>query len=596
MELAGEKVVREASGLRRLKTNPASEGNWVSRFFLIFPYLFISILLAPMMAAALIHLLSYVYSVPVNFFSSLFFLIVGTGISFRIMLNFQQSNPSRIVIRKQYATLLGMFVGLLPVFSALKLASSTIWEQRFNWLYFSNEDTAAWVSAARATLQNGHLPEGTSDSEYSLYGSASVLPGVILRILTSGKTASSHYDAVLMGTDAVLFSYLYTAIVAVSLVAAFLFIMPKSIDLPKPNNFISILILTTSISLASSSLFVAIPIAQGSFLGLSWAIIGTFASMFFTYIALESKRINIGILLAIFMVSNFAVSIWPYLEIVYIIVSILFLMLTLTDENLSIQIKLGLPAALIFGGVLGALKPFLDITKDNTFITLSSAQGLIIERDQLLIILAILGATYLVFALKDKHDTNPAIPAFVVGALFAAAVVTFSTRQNGILGEYGIAKLQYIGIVIATISGLLYFANQISNLENFAVSLFLSLTIFSAVNFSTQLSAITVWPSSFSVGAIGPPGDVLKRQIKVMSESNLSCIPKNDDSREKAYKCNRWASALSSTNSDLDFQFRAALLNDPRDMKVIVEEFWERNFFYDRLPIPMAKLFGIDTK
>lgn len=566
------------------------------KFSLIFPSLFVSFLMAPMMSAALIHIFSYLYAVPINFFSSFVFIVASTGITFRIIVNYQIKHPSRINLRNQYGTLLGLSIGLLPILSALQLANSTIWSQRFNWLYFSNEDNAAWVSLARATLQNGHLPQGTIDSEYSLYGSASVLPGVIIRILTSGKTASSHYEAALMGIDAVLLSYLYAAVVTVALVAAFLLILPTNLDLPKKENFFSPMILAASIGLASASLFVAIPIAQGSFLGISWAIIGSFTAMLFSYWEYETKRLSIGILLYIILAANFSVSIWPYLQVVYISVSLVTIVLTSRDARFSRYFKIFVPAALVLGGSLGAIEPFLSITQNSTFATLSSAQGLIIERNQILIFLAISSAIYILFLLKDRHDINPAIPAFVVGSIVAAGIVTFITRQNGLLGEYGIAKLQYIGISIAIISGLLYFAIQISSFENAPISILLAMSIFSAVNYLPQLSAISTWPSSFSTGGIGPPGDALKYQLRKMSKPNFSCIPKNDDSREKAYVCNRWASALSSTNSDLDFQFRAALLNDPRDVKVIVDEFRAKNFFDDRIAIPISEILALDTK
>jgi hypothetical protein len=559
----------------------------------LFPALFIAILLSPMLAAALIHFLSYFYPVPINFFSSVVFLLIASGFTFRFLWTFQVNRQTGIAIRNQYGTLLGLLLGLLPVFSALKLASSTIWEQRFNWLYFSNEDTATWVSLARATLQNGHVPQETSDSEYSLYGSASVLPGVLLRIVTSGKTASSHYEAVLMGVDAVLLSYLYAAVVAVTVVGAFLLVLPTQL---RQNSFFVPLVLATSIGLAGASLFVAIPIAQGSFLSLSWAILGTFVALFFTYLSYDSKHLSVGIIFAIFITANFAVSTWPYLEVTYIFVSVVALIVTFPDEKFLTSIKVALPSALVFGGAIAAIKPFFEITEENTFMSLSSAQGLILERDQILIALAILGSIYILFTLKNKSDPNPAFPAFVVGSLFAAAVITFTTRQSGLLGEYGVAKLQYLGIAIAIISGLLYFANQIKNLESISVSLLIALTIFSGVTLFPQLSAITKWPSSFSVGGIGPPGDALKKQIRVMSESNFSCIPENDDSREKAYICNRWASALSSTNSNLDFEFRATILNDPRVVRLIIAEFRNKRFFEDRLSVPMERLLGLDTK
>jgi hypothetical protein len=562
-------------------------------FLELFPSLFVAILLSPMLAAALIHFLSYFFPIPINFFSSIVFLLIASGFTFKLFWTIQVNHQMRITLRNQYGTLFGLLLGLLPVFSALKLASSTIWEQRFNWLYFSNEDTATWISLARATLQNGHVPQDTSDSEYSLYGSASVFPGVLLRIVTSGRTASSHYEAVLMGVDAVLLSYLYAAVVTVALVGAFLLVLPTHLH---RNSFTVPMVLTMSISIASASLFVAIPLAQGSFLSLSWAIIGTFAVLFFTYLAYESKRLGIGIIVAILMTANFAVSTWPYLEVVYIFVSVLAIALTLNNQNISAPIKIWGPAALVFGGTIAAIEPFFAITEESTFLSLSSAQGLILERDQILIALAMLGVTFILFALKNEYDMNPAFPAFVVGSLFAAAVVTFATRQSGLLGEYGVAKLQYLGITIAIISGLLYFANQIKNLESISVSLLIALTIFSGVTLFPQLSAITKWPSSFSVGGIGPPGDALKKQIRVMSESNFSCIPENDDSREKAYICNRWASALSSTNSNLDFEFRAALLNDPREVKLIIAEFRNKKFFEDRLSVPMERLLGLDTK
>jgi hypothetical protein len=266
------------------------------------------------------------------------------------------------------------------------------------------------------------------------------------------------------------------------------------------------------------------------------------------------------------------------------------------DEKFPTSIRVALPSALVFGGAIAAIEPFIAITKQSNFMSLSSAIGLIIQRDQMLIALAILGAIYVLFALKNRIVVNPTFPVFIVGSMFSAGVVTFATRQNGLLGEYGIAKLQYMSIVIAVISGLLYFANQIDNLKNISISLLLALTIFSGVNFFSQFSAITNWPSSFSVGGIGAPGDVLKKQIRLMSEANLSCIPKSDDSREITYKCNRWASALSTTNSDLDFQFRAALLNDPRDVKLIIKDFRDKKFFEDRLSIPLEQLLGLATK
>ena len=568
----------------------------ISRLIFEIPSLSISIILAPLMSAALIHFLSYLYAIPVNLISSIVFIVISIGITFRILKNFWINHPPHITIRNQYGTLLGMLIGLLPILSALKLASSTIWDQRFNWLYFSNEDNAAWVSLARATLQDGHLPQSTSDSEYSLYGSASVLPGVIIRILTSGRTASSHYEAVLMGIDAVLLSYLYAAVVTVVLVASFLLILPTNLGLPKKDNFFSHMILAASIGLAGASLFVAIPIAQGSFLGISWAIIGSFAAMLFSYLAYETKRINIAIFLSIILTANFAVSIWPYLEVIYIFVSLVTIILTSRDLRFSKCFKVFVPMALVLGGSLGAIGPFFSITQNSTFATLSSAQGLIIERNQILILLAISSAIYILFVVKDRYDTNPAIPAFVVGLLVAAGTVTFITRQNGLLGEYGIAKLKYIGISMAIISGLLYFAIQVRCLENAPISILIAMSIFSAINYVPQLSAITTWPSSFSVGGIGPPGDALKIHVRKMSEPNFSCIPKNDDSREKAYVCNRWASALSSTNSDLDFQFRAALLNDSRDVEDIVEEFRAKNFFDDRLAIPISEILALDTK
>jgi hypothetical protein len=279
------------------------------------------------------------------------------------MLNFQRSNPSRIVIRKQYATLLGMFVGLLPVFSALKLASSTIWEQRFNWLYFSNED-----------------------------GSASTLPGVIIRILSSGKTASSHYEAVLMGVDAVLLSYLYAAVAAVALVGGFMLIMQARTHKPNRSSFFVSMALTMSIALASASLFVAFPIAQGSFMGLSWTILGTFAVMFFMYIAFESNKKAFDSVIQVFIVSSFAVSIWPYISYVYLIVAVLIVILTHKKSSFVPVVKFGLPIALVAGCAVGAIKPFLVILQDNTFISLSSAQGLVIQRDPWVVLLGLLAA------------------------------------------------------------------------------------------------------------------------------------------------------------------------------------------------------------
>jgi hypothetical protein len=578
---------------RKLLTWQILISSSIKNFFELFPVLFISILLSPMFASSLIHFFSYMHPVPINFFSSSVFLLVSTGITFKIIWSFQVNPQIAMALRSQYGTLLGLLLGLLPIFSALKLASSTIWEQRFNWLYFSNEDTATWVSLARSTLQNGHLPQDTSDSEYSLYGSASAMPGVLLRIVTSGKNASSHYEAVLMGVDAVLLSYLYAAVVAVALAGAFLLILPASLN---RNRLLVPLVLAMSIGLASASLFVAIPIAQGSFLSLSWAILGTLAALFFTYLAYESERIRAGIVVAILITANFSVSTWPYLMVIYVFVSVTAFVLTLDVPSISTPIKIGPPTALVFGGTIAVIEPFFAITEENTFTSLSSAQGLIIERDQILIALAMLGVLVILLALKNGFNVNPAFPSFVVGSLFAAGIVTFLTKQSGLIGEYGVAKLQYIGIAIAVISGLLYLANHINDLENISVALLLALTIFSGVNLFPQLSAITRWPSSFAIGGIGPPGEELKKQIRVMSESNLSCIPKNDDSREKAYICNRWASALSSTNSDLDFQFRAALLNDPREIQVIIEEFRTKDFFEDRLGIPIAQLLGLDTK
>ena len=577
-------------------TIPVSERSLVSRFLLIFPSLVVSIFLAPLISSALIHLFSYIHKVPINLFSSLVALIVSTAVILRIILKIQTKQPFRFNFPNQYGTLLGLLLALLPVFSALKLASSTIWEQRFNWLYSSNEDAAAWVSLARATLQNGHLPQDTGDSEYSLYGSASTLPGVIIRILTSGKTASSHYEAVLMGVDAVLLSYLYAAVAAVALVGGFILMMPARLHKPNRSNFFVSMALTMSIALASASLFVAFPIAQGSFLGLSWTILGTFAVMFFMYIAFESNKKAFDSVIQVFIVSSFAVSIWPYISSVYLIVALLIIILTYGKSSFAPVVKYGLPIALVAGCAVGAIKPLLVIFKDNTFISLSSAQGLVIQREPWVVLLGLFAAVYIAFSSRNLLDVNPAIPAVVIGSIFAAALITFATRQAGLLGEYGVAKLQYVGIVIAVIAGLLYFAIQIINLDNFRTSLLLALAVFSAISFLPQLSSITAWPSSFSVGGIGPPGDALKKKIRTMSESNFSCIPKIDDSREKAYVCNRWASALSSTNSEMDFEFRAALLSDPQDVNAIIDEFKAKGFFTDRRSVPIAEILGLDTK
>ena len=577
-------------------TSPVSESNLISKFLLIFPSLVVSILLSPLISSALIHLFSYIYEVPINLFSLLVALIFSTVVILRIILKIQIKHPFGFSFRNQYGTLLGLLLSLLPVFSALKLASSTIWEQRFNWLYYSNEDTAAWVSLARATLQNGHLPQDTSDSEYSLYGSASTLPGVIIRILSSGKTASSHYEAVLMGVDAVLLSYLYAAVAAVALVGGFMLIMQARTHKPNRSSFFVSMALTMSIALASASLFVAFPIAQGSFLGLSWTILGTFAVMFFMYIAFESNEKALDSVLQVFVVSIFVVSIWPYISAVYLIVALLIVILTYGSSSFAPVVKFGLPIALVVSCAIGAIKPFLVIFQNNTFISLSSAQGLVIQRDLWVVLLGLLASVYIVMNFRNKLDFNPAIPAVVIGSIFSAALIAFTTRQAGLLGEYGVAKLQYVGIVIAVIAGLLCFAIQIINLENFRISVLLALAVFSAISFLPQLSSITAWPSNFSVGGIGPPGDALKNKIRTMPESNFSCIPKKDDSREKAYLCNRWASALSSTNSEMDFEFRAALLSDPRDVEAIVEEFEAKGFFADRRSVPTAEILGLDTK
>jgi hypothetical protein len=577
-------------------TSLVSERSLVSRFLLIFPSLVVSILLSPLIASALIHVFSYIYKVPVNLFSLLVALIISTAVVLRIILRIQIKQQFRFNFPNQYGTLLGLMLALLPVFSALKLASSTIWEQRFNWLYYSNEDTAAWVSLARATLQNGHLPQDTSDSEYSLYGSASTLPGVIIRILTSGKTASSHYEAVLMGVDAVLLSYLYAAVAAVALVGGFMLIMPARTHKPNRSSFFVSTALAMSIALASASLSVAFPIAQGSFLSLTWTILGTFTVMFFMYVAFESDQKAIGSIVQVLVLSCFTVSIWPYISFVYLIVAVLIVILTYRKSSFVPVVKFGLPIALVAGCAVGAIKPFLVIFQDNTFISLSSAQGLVIQRDPWVVLLGLFAAVYIVFISRNLLDVNPAIPAAVIGSIFAAALIAFATRQAGLLGEYGVAKLQYVGIVVAVIAGLLYFAIQIINLDNFRTSLLLALAVFSAINFLPQLSSITAWPSSFSVGGIGPPGDALKNKIRTMSESNFSCIPKIDDSREKAYVCNRWASALSSTNSEMDFEFRAALLSDPRDVKAIVDEFKAKGFFTDRSSVPIAEILGLDTQ
>ena len=98
----------------------------------------------------------------------------------------------------------------------------------------------------------------------------------------------------------------------------------------------------------------------------------------------------------------------------------------------------------------------------------------------------------------------------------------------------------------------------------------------------SQATSISDLPLTFAADEIGPPSDAIKNKIKYLKTSNLSCIPAKDDSREKAYHCNRWASALLSTNSNTDYEFRAAILLKSKELEEIILEYEKNEFFEDR--------------
>ena len=71
-----------------------------------------------------------------------------------------------------------------------------------------------------------------------------------------------------------------------------------------------------------------------------------------------------------------------------------------------------------------------------------------------------------------------------------------------------------------------------------------------------------------------------------------SCEPDETVTLGRNYLCNRWASALSTDNSELDFLFRAALLDPTRNFSSITKEFRENTFLVDRKLVPSSEIMG----
>lgn len=499
--------------------------------------------------------------------------------------NFRESN---------FLTLGALTVLVIPAVATFYLIQNT-WVQRFNLLFNSGEDTAAWAGIARSLIMEGHFPYEISHTEYFLYGGGAIGAGAIGFLATLGTNTQDLYVAITSAINVVFINYIFLIASTIGLSILFLShqTIPGSQRFPQLRAAISMFIGFTFTIVLTSAVAVS-PLLTGAFLGFATLIllIGLLTFLMVTTLNCHLSPSILFRYLAIAVTASTAISIWPYSLPLVVVFSIgLIFHPTLTSSH-----KLFGAIALLTPVLLTGSKYLSNVAEVATIQQLNNAAGTVASVDATFVLFVSFISIAAISGLHSFHrlpERQIGILDFVAFSLIAFLLTYIGSRILGFTASYGLGKFRYLVFALALLPlGLLLVWIARQNARTGVMTLLLAFVL-SIASTSNSLISILDLPTYLKSGGTDLPGSRIRELATQDNQgTQWSCEPDETVTLGRNYLCNRWASALSTDNSELDFLFRAALLDPTRNFSSITKEFRENTFLVDRKLVPSSEIMG----
>lgn len=554
-----------------------------------------SLFLAPLTAASITVFISeFNNEFPITKVSSMVLLLLSGLINLALIATTCKNNKLTDSRGLRFASFGSLSVSAFPLL-AIYSAMNNTWAQRFNLLFNSSEDTAAWVSLARAIVMNQNLPHQISESEYFIYGTGSVAPGAITYIAAYEQGATDLYSAITTSVNIVFANYAILAFSGIGLSLIFLSNAYRSLDFMRiKQNFVPMFLIGFSSTLLITSALSVAPILQGSFLGFATVMCIVAFLIYFLMDIINHKSL-ISFSFISFWVSilvSAAISIWPFITIFTGLLAFASLALRSTGlKNRSI-----LFAAIMVPTLLIGKKYLTEISNVASIDQLAKAAGQLANVDAtFMIVTTLLFVTMTLFISELGRHLNLEfnIIHIISVAMTSLVLIYLGSRFLGLVANYGIYKFRYMVFAIALIPlalSLLWITARIQLASLVSVPaiflIFLSTT-------SGTLTSVVDLPSYLGSGGDGLPGSSIRQLATIDNATeNWSCLPDPDITPPRNYICNRWASALSAQNGKLDFEYRAAILNTIDDYDATVDAFTKNGYLARGKLILASEIIG----